>query len=176
MDRTRGVVGEPMPATLSIVSSIAKPEMTVRLIITLPSGMSLSGAEFSEACAGQCVAVYKVGPGQLRNVGLTLQPNQAGEFTVEGNIEWFFGEDRETVFRKNVSLEVTVTDAETTRVQALPTATPTPTPTPTPAPTGGGGCFASAGGNGTVYAGWLLLPALVGLILVRNVITTMRRR
>lgn len=107
MDRTVGTVGEDIPATLSIVNSIAKPEMTVRLILRVPSGMSLSGAQFAEACAGQCVAIYKVQPGQLRNINLNLHPNQAGLFNVTGDIEWFFGEDTDQVFRKAVQLGVT---------------------------------------------------------------------
>ena len=93
MVKTVGVVGEEIPAVLSIVNSIAKPEMTVKLILTVPSGMSVSGEGLSDACSGGlCSAVYRVAPGKQRPVDIQVIGNQPGEFTVKGDLEWFFGD------------------------------------------------------------------------------------
>jgi len=81
---------QPVLLDLSIVNSIAKPRMSAQLIIQVPSGWTLSGSGFNEACTGQCSAVYEVPPGGNRSIGITLQPNQSGEFEVTARLDWFF--------------------------------------------------------------------------------------
>ena len=144
----------------TIVNSIAKPEMTLKLILQVPSGWSMSGSGFSESCTGQCTASYVVDSGDQRSVELEIQPNQAGSFTVEAQMEWWFGEDTSTLDGKAVSLPLNV----------IPLATPVPTALPravqpafTPPSNNGDGCFSTPGSGSLVLLGLLILP-VVGLI------------
>jgi hypothetical protein len=105
-DKTKTEVGSPITLTLAAANSIAKPEMTLNLALEVPSGWSASGAGFTEACAGRCTATYAMQPGAQRNINLTLTPNQTGRATVEANMEWFFGEDRNTLQTLSKSLRL----------------------------------------------------------------------
>ena len=108
LERTTVVVGEEIRATLSIANSIAKPEMTVRLILKVPPGMTASATEFTEAGAGQYIGIYEVDTGSLRHIGLNLHANEHGEFLVRGHLEWFFGEDHTTLESGTQVFTVTV--------------------------------------------------------------------
>ena len=108
LERTRVLVGEQITATLSIANSIAKPPMTVRLILKAPPGMSVSSTEHLEAGAGQYIGNYEVDAGSLRHIGLTLHANEHGEFLVQGHLEWFFGEDPTTLESRTQNFTVTV--------------------------------------------------------------------
>ncbi len=116
-------VGEAVTLNLAAANSIAKPQMDLKLIIRTPSGWSLSGTGFSEACAGQCVATYKVDPGQLRNITLQMLPNQSGRANVEARLEWYFGGDTSTLTKKVEVLAVNVTQPQPTPTPAVPTST-----------------------------------------------------
>ena len=109
-----------MPATLSIVNSIHKPEMAVRLILNPPSGMSVNGGNFR--CVGQCVAVYRVMPGDVAGARFFLQAIEPGNFDVTGALEWFFADQPDPVFRKVVVLSVEISSRE--EVTPRPTETP----------------------------------------------------
>jgi hypothetical protein len=149
MDKTVGIVGDDVPATLSIANSIAKPEMTVRLILKVPSGMSVSGSLFAEACAGQCLAVVKVGTGELRNIALNLRANQPGQFQMTGDLEWLFSDQPQQVFRKTEVLAVVANpNGKTSVVRAIQTAAPS-------------GASDSGGGEG----GWLVWLRNIGIAL-----------
>ena len=159
--RTEVKLGDPVLLQLSLVNSIAKPEMTLKLILQVPSGWSMSGSGFTESCTGQCTATYDVASGDQRSIEIEMQPNQAGSFTVEAQMEWWFEDDTSTLDGKAVSLPMTV----------LPLATPVP-PVPTVAPqrsqpipssSGGGGCNSMGGAGSLVLLGLLILP-VVGLM------------
>ena len=157
--QTEASLGEPVTLRLSVVNSIAKPEMTLKLILQVPSGWSMSGSGFSESCTGQCTASYVVDSGDQRSVELEMQPNQAGSFTVEAQMEWWFGEDTSTLDGKAVSLPLNV----------IPLATPVPTALPRAAqpafspPSNGDGSLSTPGSGSLVLLGLLILP-VVGLI------------
>ena len=125
--QTEVMTGEPVQLTLSVANSIVKPEMTLQLVLQLPSGLLLTGEGISETCSVQCSATYQVPTGENRDFLLTAVANQPGAFDIESRMEWYFGNDAETTHDGEV---------ETLRIVAsAPVATPAPTPTPTPSPT-----------------------------------------
>ena len=168
MDKTVGLVGEEVPAVLSIANSIAKPEMTVRLILKVPSGMSVSGSVFTQACAGQCLAVVQVATGQLRNISLKLLANQPGQFDVTGDLEWFFADQPSNVLRKTEVLSVQVSP----RLQPTVTVSPTAVERSTPAPPSGNSSGCGIGLATSGFAGVpdlaLLLGPVLGMIMWRR--------
>ena len=101
-------LGQPVILTLVADNSIAKPEMTLKFVLPLPSGWSMSGAGFTQACSGQCTATYMVPPGDQKSITLEMMPNQAGSFKADAMMEWFFGNDVSTLERKSTFLELTV--------------------------------------------------------------------
>ena len=162
--QTEVQLGEPVKLQLSVVNSIAKPEMTLKLILPVPSGWSMSGSGFAESCTGQCTATYTVPSGKQRSIDLEMQPNQPGSFTVEAKMEWWFGDDVTTLTGDYKDLVLNVVGPPT------PTHPPTPTPFPTaiPAPiapsgnNGGGGCGVGFSGSGDLALLALLALPLAG--------------
>ena len=142
------------PSRFSCLSSTPWPEM---LILQVPSGWSMSGSGFSESCTGQCTA--SMCPGDQRSVELEMQPNQAGSFTVEAQMEWWFGEDTSTLDGKAVSLPLNVIPLAT----PVPTALPRATQPSFPPPSNGDGSLSTPGSGSLVLLGLLILP-VVGLI------------
>ena len=128
--QTEVLVGEPVLLTLSVADSIIKPEMTLQLVLQLPSGILVSGeGGIGEECSVQCVGIYKVVTGENKDFLLSAVANQPGSFDIDGRMEWYFGNDLDTTHDG---------DAETLRLLVVaPKHTPTPTlpPTPTPEPT-----------------------------------------
>ena len=165
--RTEVRLGEPVRLQLSVVNSIARPVMTLKLILQVPSGWSMSGTGFAGSCTGQCTATYDVASCDQRAIDIEMQPNQSGSFTVESQMEWWFGNDLSTLDGKEVSLPLTVIDGGMARGGGVPTAVVAPT-SPPPAPpvipaSEGGGCNSmvesSRTGNLTMM-GLLVIPAL----------------
>ena len=180
--RTEVTLGEPIVLNLTAANPITNPDVTLQLVLKAPSGWSVSGAGFAQSCTGQCIATYRMSPGEQQSININMLPNQPGAFVVSGELTWYFGEDRETAGNKSVSLDLNVTPppAPTATPRPTPTFTPIPTVTPTPIPTatpaplpatqaaapdgggGNGGCFAPAksGGGELALLGVLALPLL----------------
>ena len=175
--QTEVTLGDPVRLQLSVVNSIARPVMTLKLILQVPSGWSMSGSGFAGSCTGQCTATYDVASGDQRSIDIEMQPNQAGSFTVESQMEWWFGNDVSTLDGKTVSLPLTVLGQTTatqrnaaTRgivapVAVAPTSAPPPPPVvPASESAGGGNSISdSAGPASLALSGLLILPA-VGLV------------
>ena len=104
--RTEVNVGESVTLTLAAANSIAKPPMTLKFVLRTPSGWTLSGAGFAEACAGQCIATYKLNTGVQRDISLQMVPNEAGAVSVKAGMEWYFGNDLESLVIKEETLEL----------------------------------------------------------------------
>ena len=124
--QTEVATGEPVVLTLSVANSIVKPEMTLQLVLQLPSGVSISGEGLSNSCSVQCSAIYQVPTGQNRDFLLTAVPNQSGSFEVAGRMEWYFGDDTATYAGKSASLTLNA---------VKPLETPTPAPSISGEPT-----------------------------------------
>ena len=168
--QTEVQLGDPVRFQLSVVNFIAKPEMTLKLIMQVPSGWSMSGSGFTESCTGQCTATYEVASGYQRSIEFDMQPNQAGSFTAEAQIEWWFNDDVSTLDGKAVSLPMVVIDHSAPTPGPEPTAVPAPTvavaPPPfTPPGSENGGCNSLSGsGPGSLVLLDLLILPVVGLV------------
>ena len=163
--RTAVSLGEPVKLVLSVVNSIAKPEMTLKLILQVPSGWSITGAGFADSCSGQCTAIYEVPSGKERAINLTMLPNQPGSFVVDAQMEWWFGDDRATLDGGRKSLELTVAGSRHAASTLAPTAE-LPAITAPPAGEKENGCgtpMVSNGESDLAWLGLLVLP-LLGLV------------
>ena len=77
-----------------MVNALNKPNMTVRLILEVPSGWEVDGEGFAERCSGICNAVYDVYTAQQELIQITAYPNHTGKSRIAGRIEWrYAGED-----------------------------------------------------------------------------------
>ena len=101
-------VGQPVRLNLSAINSIVKPPMTLTLMIKAPSGWSVTGTGFAEACGPQCIATYNLESGQLRDIDVEMVPNQPGKFDVEARMQWYFGDDPSTLKKRTETLELNV--------------------------------------------------------------------
>ncbi|VVB88550.1 Uncharacterised protein [uncultured archaeon] len=100
-------VGEEVLLKLSVVNLITKPNMTVQVIIKPPSGMSVTSTEFSQSGGGQFTSKYTLEPGANRDIEVSLKPNEAGKFNVEGWVVYYFGDNITT--KKEVILNEPIT-------------------------------------------------------------------
>jgi len=95
-EKTEVVLGEDILLKLSAVNLINKPKMHLQAIIIPPSGMSVTSSEFSKSGAGQFTADYELEPGDGRDIEVRIQSNQVGDFTVNGRIVYYFGDNKGT--------------------------------------------------------------------------------
>lgn len=95
-EKTDVVLGEDILLKLSAVNLINKPKMHLQVIIIPPSGMSVTSSEFSKSGAGQFTADYELAPGDGRDIEVRIQTNQVGDFTVNGRIVYYFGDNKGT--------------------------------------------------------------------------------
>ena len=167
-------IGEPVVLTLAADNSIAKPDMTLKFILRVPSGWSISGAGFTEACSGQCTATYQVPSGEQKSIFLEMLPNQIGSFNAEALIEWYFGDDVSTLTRESESLALKVVAPEPLTVTSMQPTARLATPTLTSIPARQGDTRASCGlasgesGSGGIGDTVLLGLTLLGLVGLRR--------
>ncbi|MDD5617274.1 MAG: hypothetical protein PHH85_13845, partial [Candidatus Methanoperedens sp.] len=90
---------------------ITKPVMNVQIIIKPPSGMSVTSTEFSQGAAGQYTSTYKLESGASRDIEVRLKPNEAGKFTVEGWVVYYFGDDIKSKKEEILKEPITVRSA-----------------------------------------------------------------
>ncbi len=110
-EKTNVVIGEDVLLKLSVVNLITKPVMNVQVIIKPPSGMSVTSTEFSQGAAGQYTSTYKLEPGASRDIEVRLKPNEAGKFTVEGWVVYYFGDDIKSKKEEILKEPITVRSA-----------------------------------------------------------------
>ena len=167
---TNITVDEQAVLSLTIVNSLAKPNMLSRLILELPSGWSMDGEGFADKCSGLCSANYTIPTGEQEFIEVTAYPNHTGKFRLAGRIEWVYeGTDQTLHLSRDVPITVMAgPQGNDSRVQPLPASpqqqaavqvaqlqgqqtqgqqqqpAPPPQPTPEVGVTGGIGCFAPA--------------------------------
>ena len=83
-------VREPVTLTLSFTNAANTPDMSVVLSVNIPTGWSLSGLGFGDACEALCIREYKSSGVKEELIRLTVVPNQAGPFRFHGSVEWSF--------------------------------------------------------------------------------------
>ncbi len=120
---TEVLIGDPIILNLSAVNPIMKPDMTLQLILKIPSGMSVISTVFVTGGAGQYTATYELKPGDIRNIEVQIMANQAGEFTINGDINYYFGRDVSTAEGKSQSIEVSVKPVPGSSSVSIPSTT-----------------------------------------------------
>lgn len=100
--------------TFSGVNLVGNDPMTVQLIVQTPSDVAVAGVANADSGSNQYTAVFRLEPGESRDVGVTLTANQPGEHTVTGIAAYYFGEDSTNTrqFVETVELSVDPTDTE----------------------------------------------------------------
>lgn len=112
-DKNVVMVGEEVPLTLSAMNIITKPPMTFQLILTIPTGMSVTSTEFSKSGAGQYSSIeYDVEPGETRYIGARVKPNQEGTYKIEGRIVYYFAGEETNKKDEVIPLYVKVNEEE----------------------------------------------------------------
>lgn len=89
-EKTDVVVGEDILLRFSAVNPITKPKMQVQVIIIPPSGMSVQSSEFTKSASGQFTAIYQLEPGYGKDIAVSIQSNQIGDFNVNSRIIYFW--------------------------------------------------------------------------------------
>ena len=107
-EKTDVVLGEDILLKLSAVNKITKPTMTLQVILIPPSGMSVISADFVESGAGLYTSTYVIEPGMGRDIGVGIRSNQVGDFVVNGEIIYYFGDDKEHAEDHTLSLPIKV--------------------------------------------------------------------
>ena len=121
-EKTDVVIGEDILLKLSAVNKITKPIMTLQVILIPPSGMSVTSADFVKSGAGQYTSTYTIEPGDGRDIEVGIRSNQVGDFVVNGEVIYYFGDEKDDAEEHTLSLPI--------KVRAEPNG-PTPTPQPT---------------------------------------------
>ena len=95
-EKTDVVMGEDILLKLAAVNLIGNPTMHVQVIITPPSGMSVTSSEFVQSGAGIYTTTYELEPEKGRDIEVRIKSNQIGDFNVQGRIIYYFGDNLET--------------------------------------------------------------------------------
>ena len=107
-EKTDVVMGEDILLKLAAVNLITRPTMHVQVIITPPSGMSVTSSEFVQSGAGLFTASYEIEPGVGRDIEVRMRSNQVGDFVVNGRIVYYFGDDMDNAEDHTLTLPITV--------------------------------------------------------------------
>lgn len=115
-EKTSVVLGEDILIRLSAVNLITNPTMTVQVILYPPSGMSVTSSEFVMSGAGIYTTTYLLKPGDGKDIQVSIKTNQVGDFSVQGRIIYYFGDNKTSAEDHTLSLPV--------KVRKLPNAFP----------------------------------------------------
>jgi hypothetical protein len=107
-EKTDVILGEDILLKLSAVNLITKPKMRVQVIIIPPSGMSVTSSEFSKSGTNQFTANYELEPGDGKDIGVGIKPNQIGDFNVNGRIIYYFGDEKDKAVDQTLNLPIKV--------------------------------------------------------------------
>ena len=121
--------GEDVILTLSAINLITKPKMALQVILTVPSGMSVSSMNFVKSGSGQYTADFEVGSGQSRFIEVRANTNQEGSYTIHGKLIYYFEGNKSTAKYEELKLPITVnqkknTDTPIQNDSKLPKTTP----------------------------------------------------
>jgi len=116
-------VGEEVILYLSVINPITSPgTLKVQLTLKIPSGWSITSAEFEPSVGGFQTAVYEIPQGtQPKTIGIHMIANQPFSGRITGYMDYYFIDDPETKYHKEVS--------EPVRAEQPPTPTPASEPT-----------------------------------------------
>ena len=159
-ERTDVVIGDNILLKLSAVNLITKPVMHVQVIIIPPSGMSVASSGFVTSGAGQFTSDYEIPPGVGRNIEVAIVANQVGNFTVEGRVVYYFGDDMTNAEDYTLELPIRVRSVGT-----LPEPAVTPSAPTTPSEDQDGTGIFGLPGFKSVFA---MIGLLIAALLLRE--------
>jgi hypothetical protein len=119
---TSTTVGHGVPVSYTVSNKITKPVMHCDMTLMPPSGVGIEGVQNAEGQGGQYRSVVDIEPGKSNTISAMVTPNGAGNFTVRGTAEWYYGNDKTTQEQNDIA----------TDIQAVPPVAPIPTHTSTP--------------------------------------------
>ena len=125
-EKTDVDMGEDILLKLAAVNLITKPTMHVQVIITPPSGMSVTSSEFVQSGAGLYTTTYELKPGVGRDIEIRIRSNQVGDFDVNGRIVYYFGDDMEHAEDHTLTLPIKVRASLDLQQEETPIPTTTP--------------------------------------------------
>jgi len=149
-ERTDVVIKDNILLKLSAVNLITKPVMHVQVIVIPPSGMSVTSSGFARSGAGQFTSDYKIDPGVGRDIEVAIVANQVGNFTVEGRVVYYFGDDIENAEDYTLELPIRVRSAGAGPGPSVTPSVPAPTSTPN-------GIFG--------LSGFIVVVAVIGVLI-----------
>lgn len=155
-ERTDVVIKDNILLKLSAVNLITKPVMHVQVIVIPPSGMSVASSGFAKSGAGQFTSDYEIEPGVGRDIEVAIVANQVGNFTVEGRVVYYFGNDMENAEDYTLQLPI--------RVRSVGAGPGPSVPAPTSTPGNHDGIF---GLSGFIVA-VAVIGALIAAVLLRK--------
>ncbi len=107
-------LGEDVILYLSVVNPITSPgTLKVQLTTKVPSGWSITSAEFSPPAGGFQTATYDIKQGSgSKTIGISMLANQLFEGAITGYIDYYFVEQPESKYHKEVNEPVKAVQKE----------------------------------------------------------------
>lgn len=115
-------VGDAGSISLSAVNVIGNPTMTVQTVLTVPSGVEVTGTTFSKGGAGTYTSTFEVAPGDSKHITANVKSNEEGEFVTQAEVIYYFEDEVDDTH--------TLQNTFTFEVSQSPTPAPAVTPTP----------------------------------------------
>lgn len=100
--------GEDIILTLSAINLITKPPINLQIILTIPSGMSVSSTEFIQSGSGQYTANFRVKSGGSKYITVRTKTQQQGTYIIHGKIIYYFEDNISTAKYNEINLPVIV--------------------------------------------------------------------
>jgi TolB protein len=104
---------------LSAVSYINnEDDMTLQTILKIPSGVAVSGV-YADTGGGQYIATSVIEPGNMEKISAAVIPTNSGDYVLEGELVYYFGDDKSSGDIKRIKVPLTVIDEVTPDVIAI---------------------------------------------------------
>lgn len=95
--KTRVKIDELTILQFSAANLNAETELSIRLVLKLPSGVNIRGTSFVKSGIGQYASTFKLAPGESAGMSIRLEATRTGRFEVEGIANYSFeGENEQT--------------------------------------------------------------------------------
>ena len=85
-ERIEVKTGQPEIISFSVKNNQSNPTLAIDVVLRAPQGLNLSGDQCTTA--GQCTDSYRLGAGEHKSMKLTATAQQAGNFTIEADVDW----------------------------------------------------------------------------------------
>jgi len=110
------IVNQSQPAILTFSSTAlisAQDTVHVQLILEVPSGASVTSAQFTEAGIGQYTTTLEMEPGEAEGIRIRVKANELGRFGITGRAVYYLGDDKANATTRRISIPVRVVGEDT---------------------------------------------------------------